>query len=356
MRELLSGKLVCSIAASAILCGCCADNGKELTLLVGSYTSGTEACGIHSYSFNTLDGSLELKDSVNTPDASFLSLSADGKTIYAVRESGCSDDAAIAIPIDGYAFGKPSEAMLTNGEAPCYIANNGKLLLTANYSGGSLSVFPLGEDGMIGRCSEVIKGSDHVHCSIFAPDGNYVLATDFAADQIVSFRICGNGSSLEPRDTIHLSPATGPRHICFNEDGSKAYVIGELSGAVTAMDYSNGKLVAFQEVQADSLNAHGSADIHISPDGRHLYASNRLKGDGIAIFEIAPDGRLSKNAYQDTGIHPRNFCFSPDGRYLLCACRDSNCVQIYEVDIKTGLLSFSGKQIKLNKPVFVLFK
>jgi 6-phosphogluconolactonase (cycloisomerase 2 family) len=135
-----------------------------------------------------------------------------------------------------------------------------------------------------------------------------------------------------------------------------AYVINELSGKVTAFQYTDGQLKVIQNIEADSVRAQGSADIHISPDGKFLYASNRLKEDGIAIFSInGKDGTLTQKGYQHTGIHPRNFIITPNGRFLLVACRDSNVIQIYERDINTGLLTDTRKDIKLSKPVCIKF-
>ena len=121
-----------------------------------------------------------------------------------------------------------------------------------------------------------------------------------------------------------MKAGSGPRHLTFSPNGHYAYLINELSGTVIAFEYKDGDLKEMQTIAADTVNAQGSADIHISPDGKFLYASNRLKADGIAIFNIHPDnGMLSKAGYQLTGIHPRNFIITPNGKYLLVACRDS---------------------------------
>lgn len=86
-----------------------------------------------------------------------------------------------------------------------------------------------------------------------------------------------------------------------------------------------------------------------------LYASNRLKEDGISIFSIdSESGLITKVGYQRTGIHPRNFAITPNGRYLLCACRDSNEVQIYSIDSESGMLAPTGNVIKMPQPVFVM--
>ena len=122
------------------------------------------------------------------------------------------------------------------------------------------------------------------------------------------------------------------------------------------MQYDKGNLTPVQSVETDTLHASGSADIHITPDGRFLYASNRLKGDGIAIFSIDPaNGQLTKVGYQLTGVYPRNFVITPNGKFLLCACRDSNVVQVYEIDKQSGLLRDTEKDIRVSKPVCLKF-
>lgn len=123
-----------------------------------------------------------------------------------------------------------------------------------------------------------------------------------------------------------------------------------------AFTYNGDSLTWMQTIQADMLDARGSADIHLSPDGRHLYASNRLKGDGLAIFQInGEDGTLTKVGYQPTGIHPRNFIITPNGKYVLVACRDTNEIQVFARDASTGLLTDTRQSIKTTKPVCLKF-
>jgi 6-phosphogluconolactonase (cycloisomerase 2 family) len=149
---------------------------------------------------------------------------------------------------------------------------------------------------------------------------------------------------------------TGPRHFDFHPNGRYVYLLGELSGQVLVFDYSSGMLTQKQTIASDTVGAHGSADIHVSPDGRFVYASNRLKADGIAIFTVNPDdGKLTKIGYQPTGLHPRNFAITPNGKYLLVACRDDNKIQVFSIDSKTGLLSDTHRDILLGKPVCVKF-
>ena len=101
--------------------------------------------------------------------------------------------------------------------------------------------------------------------------------------------------------------------------------------------------------------ARGGADIHVSPDGKFLYASVRLKNDGIAIFKIKPDGTLEKVGYQNTGKHPRNFAITPNGKYLLVACRDDNRIEVYERNAETGLLTSTARAMQVSQPACIQF-
>lgn len=132
--------------------------------------------------------------------------------------------------------------------------------------------------------------------------------------------------------------------------------MSKIGGTVTVFRNVKGTLKKIQVIASDSVGGEGGADIHLTPDGRFLYSSNRLKADGIAIFKVdAQNGKLKKVGYQDTGIHPRNFNITPNGRLLLAACRDSNVIQVFRIDPKTGLLTDLHKDIHLSKPVCVKF-
>ena len=186
------------------------------------------------------------------------------------------------------------------------------------------------------------------------------MAYDLGTDRIYKYEIVASDKGLSLREgtpsSFSLPAGEGPRHTVFHPNGKWAYLISELSGRVALMYYDKGNLTPVRFVEADTLHVSGSADIHITPDGRFLYASNRLKGDGIAIFSIdLENGQLTKIGYQLTGIHPRNFVITPNGKFLLCACRDSHIVQVYEIDKQSGLLKDTGKDIRVSKPVCLKF-
>ena len=368
-------RLVIGLCAASMLSSACTTRNAsqqraehELTMLVGTYTSGSSK-GIYTFRFNEESGVATPLSEIEVSNPSYLTLSPDNRFVYAVSEENDSTAA-----INAFAFDKKKGTLTllnkqrTKGEDPCYVATDGKKVLTANYSGGTMSVFPIRYDGSLESVATLFQGTasgpdpdrqatPHIHCTLFSPDGNYIFATDFSADRILRYAVHSKEELPRPlAETVNIQPGSGPRHLIFSKDGKYAYLINELSGKVIAFTYSDGRLNEIQTIVADTIQARGSADIHLSPDGKYLYASNRLKEDGIAIFEVNPEkGTLAKVGYQLTGLHPRHFNITPNGKFLLVACRDSNMIQVFERDTVSGLLKNTGKNIKMSKPVCIQF-
>ncbi|MBN9301978.1 MULTISPECIES: lactonase family protein [Dysgonomonas] len=347
----------------------------SLYLLVGTYTTG-ESEGIYVYQFDTVSGFSKYKSVVKVTNPSYLTINKEGTHVYSVSETGDAKAAANAFVFDKKdGTLKLLNSQLTGGADPCYIEldKTDKHVVTANYSGGSITAFNINGDGTLTTAAQLIrftgKGADaerqkapHLHCVRYSPDGKYLFADDLGTDKIHKFAINesneGNYLKVGTPAAFDVAPGSGPRHLDFHPNGKYAYLINELSGAVIAFNYdaNAGNLTQIQTIQADTLGAKGSADIHVSPDGKFLYASNRLKGDGIAIFSInQADGKLTKVGYQETGVHPRNFVITPNGKFLLVASRDNDVIQIFLIDRATGLLENTYKDIELDMPVCLKF-
>lgn len=355
--------LTCLAALATVSCSTKKTQAPEwVNLVVGTYTdSGSK--GIYSMQFDQNTGEARFMDSLGIVNPSFLKIV--GSHIYAVSETNDQNASLSAISYDP-ATGSMElmNTQKTGGEDPCYVDVRGRVALTANYSGGSMSVFPIREDGSLGPRQAIFGGSaregapsplnvPHVHCTRFMDDGS-ILATDFSADRLLRFEVSG-GKVGEPSVAGMLEEGSAPRHIEFSSDERYVYVMSEFGGTVTVFSNDHGLLTRLQVIASDSLGGHGGADVHLSSDGRFLYSSNRLKADGISVFSVDQQtGLLCKVGYQLTGIHPRNFNITPNGRYLLCACRDSNEIQIFERDPGTGLLTLAGS-IPLKKPVCLQF-
>ena len=335
-------------------------------LLAGSYSDGTTS-GISVFDFDIQTGDYTyLSDIKQIVNPSYLVVSKDGQMVYSVNET---QEGAVS----AFRFNKVKGVLSflnsqpAKGADPCYInVDKGKnFIITANYSSGNISVFPLDSDGSIKPLSTNINFSvldlpaSHIHTVVFFPDEKHLLATDLGKDRIYSFEVKSEARDsflvVPPMSVTELESGSGPRHLAFHPSGKYLYCINELSGKITAFEYTENQLKVIQYIASDTTQTSdrkGSADIHLTSDGRFLYSSNRLRADGIAIFSINPEnGQLTRIGYQSTGIHPRNFIISPNDKFLLCANRDTNNIQIFEIDPITGLLHDTGKEIHLNKPV-----
>ena len=370
MKKIIAGCI------GALMLGACTSMKQKETmenmyLMVGSYATPEEE-GIKVYAWDNEKGeALYVSGLKGISNPSYQVVSADGNRVYSVGEDEGETSTAHSLSFDKM-NGKLTlmNTQLTNGGAPCYInlSPEEDWVITANYMGGSISVLPLDASGRLSENvstfaftgegeNKIRQGQPHLHCVEFTPDGKFLLANDLGTDKIHVFPLTPQGK-LDEMGTfdVELEPGSGPRHLCFSKDGRFAYLINEISGKVTTLIYNEGTLQPIHYIEADTVNAQGSADIHLSPDGKFLYASNRLKADGIAVFSVNQEtGMLTKAGYQLTGIHPRNFIITPDGRFLLVACRDSNFVQIFRRDEKTGLLVDTGKTIETSKPVCLKF-
>ena len=369
-------KIIIAGCIGSLMMGACTsikqkESMENMFLLVGSYATPQEE-GIKVYAWNHEKGEATYVSGLTgISNPSYQVVTADGERVYSVGEDEGLTSTAHALSFDK-ANGKLTllNTQLTQGGAPCYIniTPDGKSVVTANYMGANISFIPLEASGRLTENVKTIaftgegeiknrQDQPHLHCVEFTPDGKYLVANDLGTDKIHIFPLNSDGKLDEKVGfDVNLEPASGPRHLCFSNDGRFAYLINEISGKVTTLSYDGKGLTPIQYIESDTVNAQGSADIHLSPDGKFLYASNRLKADGIAIFSVNQEtGLLTKAGYQLTGIHPRNFVMTPDGKYLLVACRDSNVVQIFERDEKTGLLIDTGKKIETSKPVCLKF-
>ncbi|WP_321436047.1 lactonase family protein [uncultured Bacteroides sp.] len=353
---------------------------SNLYLLIGTYTSGTSK-GIYVYRFNTETGEANYVSEVDgLSNPSYLNLSRDEKFVYSVGENEADGGLAYALSFDKK-NGKLTylNAQQTHGGSPCYINIDpkGQYVITANYTSGNVSVFKIKKDGTLLPASQVIafdkkdekelQSVSHLHCVAFSPDGKYLFADDLGKDKVHKFNLnystqrSTSDSFLQAGEpsAFNIEKGSGPRHLTFHPNGKYAYLINELSGKVTVFQYKNGLLKDIQYIASDTTSGttkKGSADIHLTPDGKYLYASNRLKADGIAIFKVNQlNGKLTKVGYQLTGIHPRNFIITPNGKLLLVAARDSNSIQIFKINPKNGLLEDTGKTIGIDKPVCLKF-
>ena len=345
----------------------------NFNLLIGTYTNSGKSEGIYTYNFNTENAESSLKSTTkNVDNPSFLAISPDRRSVYSVNESG--DKSAVS----AFTYNATTAELLlqnkksSEGADPCYITADNKNVIVGNYSGGSITVFGRNPDGSLTDAKQVIhhtghsidstrQQSAHVHMVQFTPDKNFLICNDLGEDLVYIYNYYPLASSqVLTLKTVHKTEAgTGPRHLTFSPNGKFAYLTHEFNGSITAFSYANGNLNRIQEIGTTEEGFTGkvdAADIHVSPDGKFLYQSNRGDLNTLSVFSIFPTGKLAFVSRVSTlGEGPRNFAIDPSGKYLLVANQKSNTVVIFNRDETTGALSDSGKRIAVNAPVNLLF-
>jgi 6-phosphogluconolactonase len=351
----------------------CSVYAQEFYLLIGTYTSGKSE-GISVFKFNSLTGDAILSSSIKTSNPSFLTVSPDQKFVYAVNED--KPGSVTAFSFDK-ATGKLNEInkQSSRGDHPCYITidKTGKWIIVGNYSSGNLSVFAVKKDGSLDSAKQVIQHTGysvnterqtepHVHSTVFSKDNKYLMVADLGIDKIMIYPFDTKTGKLDEANAgfVPAEPGSGPRHFDFHPSEKFGYLMEELTGTISVYNYSK-KIGALEQVQTisaipvDYMGPISSADIHVSPDGKFLYCSNRGESNNIGIFSIdKKTGRLRLIGHQSVlGKTPRNFNFDPTGNFLLAANQNSDEIVIFKRDKNTGLLADTGKRIAVGNPVCI---
>lgn len=348
-------------------------------MYVGTYTD-KDANGIHVYRVES-DGALtKLFESPGLPNPTFLAIHPSKKFLYAVNEIGTFGGkpagavSAFFIHADGSLERINEQSSV--GSGPCHIIVDraGKHVLVANYGSGSATVLPINDDGSLAPASSFVQhtgsGPDasrqegpHAHSTTLSPDERYAYVADLGLDKLMTYRFDAGKGAIEANvpDFTALHAGAGPRHFTFHPNGRWAYVINELDNTVVVYDYSagTGALVVKQTIGTLPAGWKGTsycADIHISPNGKFLYGSNRGQ-DSIVIFAIArTGGLLSLVGHQGEGIKwPRNFAIDPAGRFLYVANQNSDSIVAFEMNASTGALTPTTLRADLPKPVCIQF-
>jgi 6-phosphogluconolactonase len=345
-------------------------------LLIGTYTKG-KSKGILVYRFYVETGKLAYLSQIEgVSNPSYLCVSKDNHFVYAVNEDGKDGG------VSSFTF-EPNMGTLTllnkqssGGADPCYISvdEDRKNAFVANYTSGNLTVLPINKDGSLKPVSQNIqdqgKGPDasrqegpHVHMAYFSPNEKYLLFTDLGTDKINIYRYHSSDEKpLSPANpsSVSVKPGKGPRHMVFSRDKKYLYLVQEMGSAINVYKFNGGNPKEIQSVNmlpADFKGTNGAAAIHISPDGRFLYASDRLDASAIMVYTINKEtGELTFVQRQLTyGKNPRDFAIDPSGKYLLVANQDSDNILVFKINQATGVLNLTRYRIDVGNPVCLKF-
>lgn len=353
-------------------------------VFVGTYTANTRSQGVYRFRADARTGAWTPLGATDVgPDPSFLAVHPNGRVLYVVNETerfaGQASGAVRAFAIDRRTgdltpLGDP---VATGGGAPCYVSVDatGRLLLVANYVGGSVAAFPLAADGRPGArtfLDQHVGGGPradrqerpHAHCVVPDPSNRWAAAADLGIDLVSVYALDARAGTLTPAHTAAVRPGAGPRHLAFHPSGRTLYAVGELDLTLItlAFDPATGALGAAESVPllptppaAPTPPGSTAADLHVHPSGRVLYASVR-GDDSLVRFALDGAGRPTfAERVPAGGERPRNFGLDPAGRFLYAAHQGSDAVVAFRVAPGDGRLTPAGLRVDVPAPVCVRF-
>ncbi len=352
----------------------CASN-KEYQLLVGTYTKNTDSKGIYTLKANPAEKKfsiLSTESSVENPSflafqhPSVVSQQPTERLVYSVGEgSGAGSVHAFRMnPATGTL--QVLNSLKANGSGSCSVTASEKHVIIANYSTGNLNVFSLHPDGSLNQMVQNIQhqgGSinpdrqkgPHAHQVIFDATGTYLFSNNLGNDLVYVYRydVENEAAPLIPVDSLMMERGGGPRHLAFNNDRMTLYVLQEMTGTISIVHFENERLSlkGSASVVIKPGNS-GAADIHLSPDGKFLYASNRIDYNDITVFSVNTPSTLEFVAqYSTLGDAPRNFMITRDGNYIFVGNQRSNEIVVFQRDSRKGTLKDTGFRIPVPAPV-----
>lgn len=341
---------------------------------VGSYTPQDLPPSLYYCALNSEDGSLALlRVSDGGINPSFLTLSSDGRRLYAVNETqqfaGQAGGSVVAFAVE------PQTGQLrllsqqpTNGADPCYVTldRRERYVAVTNYNGGNLAVYPLGEDGALLPASWIVaeQSADtpsHPHTIQFSAQNDCAYVCNLGLNTLSVYHFSADSGQLQRQQTVHLPDGAGPRHLAQHPTLKRFYVLTEASAEIvpffhnSAGEWEQGRPISCLPLHFSGQNA--SAEIAIHPHGTHLYASNRgQESDNLAIFQLDPEGELQPIGHIPTeGAWPRHFAIDPSGRYCIVANQNSDQLVCFPINAHTGMLDQACSRLNLPKPCCVCF-
>jgi len=341
-----------------------------LTAFVGT-NSLRGSQGIYTLAIDEHTAEMKIVRTIPAENSSYLCIDKDEKHLYATIESnsfhGIDGGGVSAYQIDEDGNLTFINEQPTYGKLPCYVDVESDYLYVSNYGEGTLVCYPLEQDGSIGGCERKIshlpsaQKVPHVHCSEITPDGEYICVLDCGIDAVAFYNAKGE-HRYDLEYAFGTKDGSGPRHVCFSDDGNLAYIICETNSDINIYKYKKtapGKMILIQQINTlpdDYLGWSVTSALRYSRDRSMMFASNR--GDNsITCFRVDPQtGMLIKTSVvKMPGSFPRDFNLTPDGRFLIVGIQHDDKILAYEIDYQNGTLHYTGKQCDVPSPCCIIF-
>ena len=303
-----------------------------------------------------------------------LNLHPSGELLLATTMDGAVE--VVSFAIDGAGKLRKVSSAPAAGTSPAYVCADasGRNALLVNYvngsSRGNIRVYPLDGDGILGEVSEHIEIDDktgpnperqdvsHPHMIVTTPDNRFAVVPDLGTDRIFLYALDTARGKLSPAQTLELPAGAGPRHVAFHPTLPRMYGINELDSTLAAWSYDERdqwtRLSIEPTLPADyqqpAARPNTTADVHVHPNGKYLYGSNRGH-DSIAIYRLDAEGLPRFIGAESTrGAWPRAFMIDPRGEYLVVGNRHTDNACVFAIDSETGSLVFRSS-LTLSAPI-----
>ncbi|CAG5070578.1 6-phosphogluconolactonase [Dyadobacter sp. CECT 9623] len=344
---------------------------KTIPFYIGTQDKGANS-SITLCELNLSTGQITVIDTFNNSvGPGYVAISSNKKFLYAAGGNN---------KIDAYAIGGDKKLTYLNSQSseganPCHVAvhPSGKMVLAANYTGGSFSAYPATADGKLGAPSyteqytgtgpnEKRQEKAHAHFATASPDGKYVYVTDLGSDKVMNYVVDSKANKLIPNPAQPFfsgKPGAGPRHLIIHPSGKSLFLLNELEASLTACTIDKKGVITagktYPTIPTDFSGANTSAAIHLHPNGKFVYVSNRGH-NSITGFAIKADGDLEMIDQQTKSIAtPRDFNIDPSGKIMIVANQSTDNLVVYDIDQATGKFTFKHESIAVKSPICVAF-
>lgn len=253
---------------------------------------------------------------------------------------------------------KAGEAPLPGSPTHLSTDRDGKFLFCGSYNDACVSVSPIDSAGLPQAPSQVIKGLDGCHSANIDNANQTLFVPALKQDRIALFSLSNHGElSAKAQAEVTTEAGAGPRHMAFHPNGQFAYCVNELNSSVDVWSLNQqekvAKLQSIDIMPQDFTGTRWAADIHLTPDGRFLYACDRTSST-ITVLSVSASGdQVAVEGFQATETQPRGFNIDHSGRFLIAAGQKSHHIEVYEIGEK-GLLQPLARYAVGQGPMWVV--
>jgi 6-phosphogluconolactonase len=332
-----------------------AAGARLLTLMQGcagtssiAYVANADSRDISVVKLDRATGAVQVMQTLDAGGVVMpMALSPDKRMLYASLRSEPFGVATFAIDPDSASLKRVGTAPLPDSMANIVTDRTGRWLFAASYGGNKISVSPIGADGIVtAPAVAVIPTGKNAHAAVIDATNKYLFVTNLGSDQILQYKFDAASGQITPNDppALMTRAGAGPRHLVMHPDGKHAYVLYELDASVDllAYDAQRGTLRAVKTWSTLPGGATGKpwgADLHLTPDGRFLYTTER-NSSTLAIWSVdAASGELTLIGHEPTEKQPRGFQIDPTGTWLIAVGQTSHAMTAYKIDTATGRLT-----------------